>query len=77
MRLDEYFLNSSYRNCQRSMKMYKENGNVLPDQTFLSFLSKKVNKNLAITSVALPCIYGMKLSHIIEVFHFKTPRLGL
>ena len=35
MWLDYCFPNSWYRNCERSMKMYYENVNVLSDQTFL------------------------------------------
>ena len=31
---DEYFLNSWYRDCERGIKIYYENVNVLSDQTF-------------------------------------------
>ena len=45
MWLDEYFLNSCYRSCERSVKMYYlENVNVLTWVT-------KVNNNVEITSV--------------------------
>ena len=61
--LDEYFLNSWYCNCERKMKMFQENVNVLSDETFLWFVSKKVNNNLEITFVC-SALYLMKLSHI-------------
>ena len=51
MWFDEYFLKSWYCNCERSMKIYYENVNVQSDQTFLQFVSKKINNHLDITSV--------------------------
>ena len=62
--LDEYFLNSWYRNRETSMKICWENANVLSDQTFLKFVRKKVNNKLETTSVCYTLYLRKKLSYI-------------